>query len=79
MQDFAEHAGGLESRHAGKIDRRFGVARAPKHSAILRAQRKDMAWLRQILRTGFWVRDHLDGRRPVMRADAGRHPARRVY
>ena len=50
VQDFAKHAGWLQTRHAREIDCRFGVSRAPQHAAFLRPQRKDMPGLHEIVR-----------------------------
>ena len=50
VQDFAKHAGRLQARHPGEIDRRFRVTRAAQHAAVLRAQRKNVTRLDKILR-----------------------------
>ena len=77
VQDFAEDAGRLQSGHACEIDRRFGVAGAAQHAAVLRSQRKDMSGLHQIVRRRVRIRDGLDGRRAIVRADAGGHAVAR--
>ena len=78
VQDFAENTGGLQTSHAREIDRRFGVPRTSKDAAVLRAKRKDVTGLDQVVRGRFWIRDRLDRRRAIVRADPGRDPARRI-
>ena len=71
LDDFAEHAGGIQPRQPREIDRRLGVAAALQHAARLGAQRKNMARLHEIARTRLWVRQQADGLRAVLGADAG--------
>ena len=79
VQDFTEDARRLESGQARQIDRRLGMPSAAEDAPVLGAKRKDMSGLNQILRRRFRVRDGLDRRRPIVRADSGRHPARRIH
>ena len=50
IQDFAKHAGWLQTRQTREIDCRFGVPGAPQHAACLRAQREDVPGLHEIIR-----------------------------
>ena len=78
VQDFAKHSRRLQSGHSREIDGRFGVTCASQHAAILGPQRKHMTRLIEIVRRRFRVRDRQDGRRAIVRADPGRHSARRI-
>ena len=48
IHDFADHARGVESGEAGKIDGRFRLSGAHQHAAFARAQGKDVAGAREI-------------------------------
>ena len=48
VQDLAEHARGLQSRHSCQVDRGFGVTGAPQHAAVFGAQGKNVTGLVQI-------------------------------
>ena len=50
VQNFAKHAGRLQSREARQIDRGFGVAGAAQNTAVFCAQRENVAGLNQISR-----------------------------
>ena len=78
VQNFAKHAGRLQPRHPGEIDRCFGVTGAPQNAAFLRSQGEDMTRLDEILRHGLRFRDRADGRRAIMGADSRGHAFRRV-
>ena len=78
MQDFAKHARRLQPGQPREIHGRFRMTRAPQHAAVLGAQRKDVPRLDQIVRRRFRIRDRLDRRRPIVRADPRRHAARRI-
>ena len=48
VHDFADHAGGRETRQARQIDGSFGLAGADQDAAFARAQREYVAGPRQI-------------------------------
>ena len=50
VQNLAKHSSRLQPGHTCKIDRRLGVSGAPQHAAILRAQWKNVTWLRKVFR-----------------------------
>ena len=45
VQDFAKHASRLQAGHSCQVDGCLSVTCAPQHPAVLRAQRKYVAWL----------------------------------
>ena len=71
LDDFAEHAGGIEARQAREVDRGLGVAAALEHAARLGAQRKDVAGLDEVAGLRFRVGEQADRLRAVLGADAG--------
>ena len=71
VHDFADHAAGLEARHARQIDGRLGLARAHQHAALARAQRKHVAGTRQIRRLRVGPHGDPNGVRAVGRGNAG--------
>jgi hypothetical protein len=71
VQNFAKHAGRLESGQPGQIHRRLGMTGSTQNTAIFRSEREDMPGLIQIFRRGFWVCDREDGGGSIVGADAG--------
>ena len=71
LHDFADHAAGVATGHAGQVATRFGVAGAHQHAAIHRLQGKHMAGLNQVLGAAVGGHRDLHGARPVGRRNAG--------
>ena len=69
--DFADDAGGSQPGDAREIHGSFGLAGADEDAAIARAQRKNMAGTREILRLRLWIDGGKDGNGAVGSADAG--------
>ena len=65
LHDFANHAAGVATGHAGQVASGFGVARAHQHAAIHRLQGKHMAGLHQVLGAAVGGHRDLHGARPV--------------
>ena len=74
VQDLANDPDRREARELGEVHGRFGLTHAPEHPTGLRAEREDVARTTEIGGLGVGVGQHLDGLRPVVRADAGRNP-----
>ena len=72
VHDFADDGGWVQSRDAREIDARFGLSGANEHASIPRAQRKNVAGPRKILRPRLGIDRGENGDRAVGRADACR-------
>ena len=77
VHNLADDARRIQPRDARHIDNRLGLSRADEHAAVLRAQGKDVAGARQVLRARLGVNRRQNRRRAVSRRDAGRHAAPR--
>ncbi len=69
--DLADDARGVESGHARKIDRGFGLPSSDKDAAFAGAQRKYVAGTHQVRGTRSGIDGDLDGAGAVSGADAG--------
>ena len=78
IQDFAKHAGRRKPASRARSTLASVWPARRKHAAGLRAQRKDVAGLHEIVRRGFGIDEHLDRARPIVRADAGGHAFRGI-
>jgi hypothetical protein len=78
LDDFAEHAGGIEPGQPRQIDRRLGVAAALEHAAGLRPQRENVPRLDEVARQRFRIGEDADRLRAVLGADAGGDAVRGV-
>ncbi len=58
--DFADNAGGHQSRHSGQVYRRFSLSGAHQHSAFARPQREDVAGSGQVRRPGCGIDGNFD-------------------
>ena len=73
VEDFHQHAGGLQAGQQGQVAGRFGVAAAGEHAAGLGHQRENVAGLGQVVGGGVRAHGGADGMRAVVGADAGGH------
>ena len=71
--DLADHPGRIETRQAGQVDRRLGVACPFEHPSLAGPQGEDMAGTAQITRSGVRMDRHLDRPGPVFGGDARAH------
>ena len=71
-QDLADDARGREPSEAREIDRRLRVPDALQHAARTRAQRLHVAAEANVVRAARRIGSDADGRRAILRADAGR-------
>ena len=72
-EDFADHAGRLESRQPRQVHAGLGLAHALQHAAGPGLEGEHVAGPPQVGRHGLGVDGHLDGGGAVGRADAGGH------
>ena len=79
IHDFADDAGGAHPGDAGEVHARFGLAGADEDAALARAQWKDMAGAREILRPGLGIDGREDGDGAIGGADAGGNAKARVH
>ena len=61
---------GVQSGHAGQIDRGLGVSGAAQHAALLGHQRKQVPGPHEVGRLAGRVEDRADGRGPLLGRDA---------
>src|SRR3989442_15913273 len=78
IHDFADDARGAEPGNARKVHRGFGLAGANEHTAVARAQRKDMARTGKVLGLGLGIDGGKDGGGAVGGGDAGGDAVARV-
>jgi hypothetical protein len=69
--DFANHAGGVESSHAGQVDGGFGLAGADEHSPFAGAEGKDVAGAGEVAGGGLGIDGGADSVGAVGGGDAG--------
>ncbi len=79
VHNFADHAGGVESRQAGKVDRCLGLPGANEHAAIAGAQRKNVARAGEIAWGCRGMDSGQDGPGAVRRRDAGCNAVAGIY
>ncbi len=72
VDDLTEHAGGVQARETGEVDRGFGVAGPLEHAALARFEGEDVAGAGQVVRSRCRIDQRADRGRPVERADTGR-------
>jgi hypothetical protein len=73
LHDLADHAGRIEAREPGHVDRRLGMAGADEDAAIARDKRKDVARCHDVLPPLGGIDGDRDSTRAVRRRYAGRH------
>ena len=78
VHDLADDACRDHAREPGEVDRRLGLARAPEDAASLRAQRKDVARLHEVVGHRAGVDRDLDRACPVVSRDPGRNAFARL-
>ena len=69
VDDLAEHAGGIQAREPGEVDRGFGVAGALQHTALARFEGEDVTGAGQVVRSRGGIDQRADRGRTVERAD----------
>ena len=72
IHDLTDDSRRIQARHANEIHAGFGMTRSDQNAAGLGPQRKDMAWLNEILFRGFGIHELADRAGAVM----GRNPRR---
>ena len=73
IEDFYDHGAGLVPRQAREVTACLGMPRPNQDTTGLRHQRKDMAWLNDIIRPGILFHRCLDGGGAVRRRNACCH------
>ncbi len=71
-EDLADDAGGVQPGKAGEVGRRFCLAGAHEHAAVTHPQGEGVAGAHEVAGLRVGIEQRLDGRRTVVRRDAGR-------